>query len=247
MLSRTGLGGFLVLLACVLTAGASSAAEDPTGADLLRRDTTGLYPIWENTGHIEKGGDIHVGTTGAQVGILDVAHVGVLPINFVYRAPNGYLKVALFASPRWRIAAQAGAFRLLDSASHALFSPMYSSRLDNTGFGVTLVPVSLSASVEVARWLEVHQTLTGLGVFAPGHLRTAVTPGYSVVAELNPHSRHGLSLHASEVGFWAHDMAIAGASYRYRNGWTELRLGYFYRFGKSGVQASPLVSLGVLL
>ncbi len=231
MRSRTGALGSRFILFVALLAAAVRAEPDP---EELRRDTTGLYPIWESTGHVERGGDIRIGSTGAQVGILDVAHVGIQPINFIYRSPNAFLKVALFASERWRIAAQVGGYRLLDSASHALFSPMYSSRLDNTGFGVTLVPVSLSASVEVARWLEIHQTLTGLGVYAPDHLHTAG-------------ARHGITLHASEVGFWAHDMAIAGASYRYRNGWTELRLGYFYRFGKSGVQASPLASLGVLL
>src|SRR5205814_10525125 len=104
------------------------------------------------------------------------------PMTFVERTLNGYHKVALRSARKWRFAAQTGAFRLLDAASRALFSPMYSSRLDNMGFGVTLVPVAVSASVEVARWLEVHQTLTGLGVYAPGHLRTGVTPGYSVVA-----------------------------------------------------------------
>jgi hypothetical protein len=40
---------------------------------------------------------------------------------------------------------------------------------------------------------------------------------------------------------------VAGASYRYRNSWMELRLGYFYRFGKSGGQSAPLAAIGVLL
>jgi hypothetical protein len=225
----------------------SAPAPTPESAEELRRDTTGLYPIWESTGHIEQDAAVRFGTTGVQVGIRGVAHVGVQPVNFIARSPNGYFKASLFASERWRLAGQVSAYRLLDGASSAFFSPMFSSRLDNRDYKATLLPVSLAASVEVARWLEVHQTLTGLAVVAPGHLRTRVTPGYSVVAELNPRARHGISLHAAEVGFWAHDLTIAGASYRYRNGWMELRLGYFYRFSKSGSQAAPLVAFGVLL
>jgi hypothetical protein len=213
----------------------------------LRADTTGFYPIWENTGHVEKSGDVRLGTTGAQVGLAGVVHVGVQPLNFVYRSPNGYLKVALLDTGKWRFALQAGGYRLLPGASRASFSPMYSARIDNPDFAITLVPVSLSASVEMAPWLEVHQTLTAMGVIASPQLRTTVTPGYSAVAELNPRGRHALTLHGGEVGFWAHDLAVAGASYRYRNNWLEFRLGYFYRFTKSGVQGAPLAALGILL
>lgn len=235
------------LLAAMLATGAGAAEAPPEPEEVLRHDTTGLYPIWESTGFVEQGGAVRLGTTGAQVGIVDVLHLGVQPINFIQRAPNGYAKLALLTTGRWRVAAQAGAFRLLPGATRDLFSPMYASRLDNPDFAVTLVPVSVSASLEVARWLEVHQTLTGLGVLAPGHLRSAVTPGYSLVVELNPAGRHGLSLHAAEVGLWAHDMAIAGAAYRYRNRWLELRLGYFYRLTRSGLQSAPIAALAVLL
>jgi hypothetical protein len=233
-------GRFLVLtLAATVAAGAK--------AEELRLDTTGLYPIWESTGHVEEGGSVRVSTTGAQVGIRDLAHVGVLPLYFIDRTPNGYVKVVLPAPQGWHVAAQVGAYRLLEGASHAFFSPMFSSRLDNTDFAVNLIPVSVSASYDVTRWLEIHQTLTSLAVLAPGHLESRVTPGYSVAAEINPRGRHGLTLHAMDVGIWTKELAVAGASYRYRNGWAELRLGYFYRFTSAGVQASPLASFGVLL
>ncbi len=229
------------LVAALLAAGAAAAEEE------LRSNTTGFYPIWENTGHVERSAAVRIGTTGAQVGIGDFAQAGVQPINFIMRSPNGYFKASLLASEDWHVAAQAGVYRLLEGASRAMFSPMYSSRLDNPDFAVTMASISLSASTDPARWLEIHQTLTALGTAAPGHLRTSATFGYSVVAELNPRLRHGITLHASEVGFWAHDLALAGAAYRYRNGWMEMRLGYFYRFSKSGTQGSPLVSFAVLL
>ena len=229
-----------IALAVLLCAGAALADE-------VRPDTTGFYPLWENTGHIEKSGDARLGTTGAQVGLGDFAHAGVLPINFIYRSPNGYVKFAALRTERWSVAVQAGGFRLLPGASSASFSPMYSSRLDNKDFGIVLIPISVSASAEIAPWLELHQTITALGMLTAGPLVNGVTPGYSAVAELNPKGRHAISLHAGEVGFWAHDLAIAGASYRYRNSWLEVRLGYFYRLTKSGGQNAPLLALGVLL
>jgi hypothetical protein len=216
-------------------------------AQELRHDTTGFYPIWENTGYVERSGDVRLGTTGAQVGLGEIAHAGVQPLNFIYRSPNAYLKFALFSSARWHVAIQGGGYRLLAGASRASFSPMYSSRIDNVDFALTLIPVSVSASLEVASWLELHQTLTAMAVLSPGPVRNGITPGYSAVAELNPHGRHAISLHAGEVGFWAHDLTVAGASYRYRNSWMEFRLGYFYRFGKSGGQSAPLAAFGILL
>src|SRR6266850_2051416 len=231
---RASIAAFLCTLA-----GASVAS-----ADEIRPDTTGFYPMWENTGHVERSGDIHLGSTGAQVGIADVGHIGVQPINFIYRSPNVYAKVELLRAGRWTVAAQAGAYRLMTGAALAFFSPMYSTRLDNRDFGITLAPVSLSASFEAARWLEVHQTVTALGVYSSGAVRSGVTGGYSVVAELNPHGRHGLSFHAADAGILIRDLALAGAAYRYRNTWMELRLGYFYRLTRAGVQATPLVALG---
>ena len=224
----------------LLCAGSALAQE-------LRHDTTGFYPVWENTGYVERSGDARLGTTGAQVGLGDVAHAGVQPLNFIYRSPNGYLKFALFRSERWHVAVQGGGYRLLEGASRASFTPMYSSRIDNPDFAILLIPLSVSVSAEIAPWLEVHQTLTALGVISSGPIRNGITPGFSTVAELNPHGRHAISLHGGEVGFWAHDLAVAGASYRYRNSWMELRLGYFYRFGKSGGQSAPLAAFGVLL
>jgi hypothetical protein len=219
----------------------SAAAEE------LRADTTGFYPLWENTAWVEKNGDVRVGTTGMQAGIGDVLHVGTQPINLAYRAPNLYAKLALPSAGRWRFATQVGAQHLLAGASRAFFSPMYSSRLDNPDFALTLLPISGTATVMLGERVEIHQTLTALGVFSGGPIRNSVTGGYSVVAEFNSRGRHGISLHAAEVGFTRRDLTIVGAAYRYRNTWLELRLGYFYRFSKAGSQAAPLMSLGVLL
>ena len=229
-------------LASIILLCASAAA-----AQELRQDTTGFYPIWESTGHIEAHGDIHLGTDHAQVGLAGVAQVGIEPLGFIYRAPNVSAKFRVSSFGSWQIAAQAGVFKLLEGASSASISPAYTARIDNRGYSINLFPVLLSASVAIAPWLELHQTLTLLGIFGSGPLKNRVVPGYSLVGEANPHGRHGLSLHLAEIGFPGREFSIAGAAYRYRNGWLELRLGYFYRFTRAGDQGGPLASLGLLL
>lgn len=223
---------------------AGAAVADPAE---LRPDTTGFYPMWENTAHVERSGELRLGSTGAQLGVGGFAHVGVQPINFIYRSPNAYAKGELFHAGRWTVATQIAGYRLMNGAGLSFFSPMYSSRIDNRDFAITLAPVSLIASVEIASWLELHQTLTSLFVYSSGPVKSGVTGGYSIMAEINPHGRHGLCFHAADAGFLVHDLALAGASYRYRNTWLELRLGYFYRVTRDGAQATPLAALGVLL
>ena len=203
--------------------------------------------MWENTGFVERSGDVYAGTTGVQAGIAGVAQAGIVPVAFISRSPNAYAKLAVVRTRRWNVAVQVGGYRLLSGATRSFYSPAYSTRLDNPDFGITLVPVAVSASTEIGSWLELHQTITMLGVITSGPLRNGVTTGYSAVAEVNPHGRHALSFHFAEVGFWSQDLALAGASYRYRNGFLEMRLGYFYRFTRTGMQAAPLAALAVLL
>jgi hypothetical protein len=241
--TRSGPAVLAIALLCGSLGEGIAFADDAP----IRPDTTGFYPLWEGTAHVEANADVHLGTTGAQIGIGDLAHVGVQPINYLFRTPNAYVKVPFFDSGGWYVAAQVGGYRLLEGASRAFYSPMFSSRLDNPDFAVNLVPVSLSMSVEITRWLELHQTLTGLGIVASAPLANEVKVGYAAIAEFLPHEHHAISIHAGEIGFWAHELAYVGASYRYRSGWLELRIGYFYRFTPEGAQGGPLVGIGVLL
>jgi hypothetical protein len=213
-----------------------------------RPSAEGFYPIWENTGFVERHREMYIGTNGAHYGILNVAQIGVQPINFIYRSPNAYAKVQLARGDQWRLSGQIGAYYLMSEASRAFFSPMYSSRLDNPGFSVYLMPVSLTATHQVSDWLELHQTATALGVHSSsGRLPAQAYLGYSVVAELKARARHSVLLHAGEVGFWNHDFSLLGTSYRYHNSWMEFRLGYFYRMRPNGMQASPLIGFGLVI
>lgn len=227
---------------------ASSATSSAHG-DEVRPSTTGFYPIWENTGFVEKHREIYLGTNGAHFGILDRAHIGVQPIHFLYRAPNGYAKFSLLDRGRWHLSAQAGALYLMNEASRAFLSPMYASRLDNPDFAVLLTPVTASATHEVSDWMQLHQSATLLGVISANGtpLANEAYLGYTVVGELLAKRRHSVRLHASEVGFWKHDFAMLGTSYRYHNSWFEFQMGYFYRFRAVGNQSSPMIALGFLM
>jgi hypothetical protein len=237
-----------VAAAIALTLSALSTYAHADGTDGVRSSTEGFYPIWENTGFVERHREMYIGTNGAHYGIANVAQVGVEPVNFIYRSPNGYAKFALFNRGNWHVAEQVGGYYLMTEASRAFFSPMYASRLDNPDFSVVLLPVSTTATLEVSDWMQIHQTATVLGVYSnSGQLDNTAFFGYSVVAELLARARHSVLVHAGEVGFWNHDFGMTGVSYRYHNTWMDFQLGYFYRFRQDGTQTAPLVSFGILI
>ena len=226
----------------------ASLAQQQQAADGIGPQTEGFYPIWENTGFVGNARDIYLGTNGAHYGIGDFMHVGLNPVNFAYRTPNAYAKFKLFEKGRWHVAVQTGFFYLMDEASRAFLSPMYTSRLDNPDFNVTLIPVALTASYELSDWMQIHQTLTELGEFCTtGEIVNQAYTGYMISAELLAKRRHSVIFHAGEVGFWNHDFSTIGASYRFHNTWLEAQIGYFYRFQTDGNESSPMISLGFLL
>ncbi len=237
----------------VLSSSPALGAESRNSAPLAPEDsprpsTAGFYPIWENTGHIEKHREAYIGTNGAHFGIANALHVGVQPIHFLYRTPNVYAKVSLKSTRDWRVSGTVGAYYLLNEASRSFFSPMYTSRLDNPDFAVMMIPATLSATTLISDWLELHQSATWLTLRSTDeYLPTQGYLGYTATAELKARDRHSVLLHVGEIGFWDHDFGNVGASYRYHNTWLEFRLGYFYRFRQDGMQNSPLIGLGLLL
>ncbi len=241
----------LCFAATVMAAPEATLTSDTTPSteivSMPRQSTTGFYPIWESTGYVERANDVRLGTTGAHYGIEDVAHIGVMPIGFMYRVPNVYAKFALWQSDNWKWALQGNFFYLLPGAGKSTLSPMYPSRLDNTEFGVALIPVSLSATYDGKSWLALHHTVTLMPLLTSGALKDEVFPAYTATAEFGHQSRHGALLHLGEIGFWKHDFMLVGASYRYRNSWLEFRLGYFYRMRSAGAQSGPLLGIGILL
>ena len=234
-----------LLVLAALAAAVPLAHADVDGA---RPATEGFYPIWESTGHIERHREIYLGTNGAHYGIMDVIQVGVQPVNFLYRSPNAYAKFSLMDRGNWHMAGQVGAYYLMNEASRAFFSPMYSSRLDNPDFSVLMFPVTTTATLGVSDWLDFHQTATFLALYSPsGILDGQGYLGYSAVAELKARAHHSVLLHVGEVGFWNHDFSMLGSSYRYHNTWMEFRIGYFYRMRSDGAQGSPLIGFGLVI
>lgn len=224
--------------------GAVSSSGESAPKKVFHADSMGFYPIWENTGNLLPDQEIYLGTNGAGFGAGGVAQVGVHPVQFMYRAPNAYTKFRLLQRGQLKLAVQVGAYYLLEHAGKAFLSPMYTSRLNNPDFSMTLVPATLGSTYSVGEWLQLHQSVTALTTLSNGPVKNEVTPGYSLLTEFVARARHSVVLHLSEIGFWKHDMAIMGASYRYSNSWLEFRLGYFYRIQDMGTQHAPLIGLG---
>ncbi|MBF5042331.1 hypothetical protein FGE12_07960 [Aggregicoccus sp. 17bor-14] len=188
-----------------------------------------------------------LGSSNLDIGLLDRAQVGVHPVSFLFRTPNVHAKLKLLERGPLQVAAQAELVVFLPGASEAFVSSNYVSRLDNTGLTVTVVPVSAAASYAVTPWLNLHAQATLAGIFDNGPLKERAVPGLTLVAEALALEHHSLFAHLGEVGFWDHDQATVGLSYRYHRAWFELRAGYVYRFMKDGTQGSPLVSVGAFL
>ena len=236
----------LALLALLFTAPLARAQEQqpPPNDEAPASAVTPLYPLWEDTGRVLGHRRLYLGSSHLELGLLDRAQVGVRPQPFLFRAPNVHAKLRLLERGPLSVAAQLEVVVFLPGASEAFVSSNYVSRLDNTGLTVTVVPLSTSASYALRPWLHLHATATLAGIFDNGPLQERVVPGLTFVAEALALERHSVSAHLGEVGFWDHDQAVLGLSYRYRLGWFEARAGYFYRFMESGNQHSPLFAVG---
>jgi hypothetical protein len=253
---------FVVILGLLLAMGAARAEEpspqpppapaaEPTVPAVPAEDSvpvlTSLYPLWENTGRVMGHRSLYLGSSSAELGLFDVAQIGVHPLSFVFRTPNFHAKLKLLSRERLEVAAHAELLVFLPGASEAFTSSNYISRLDTRDVLLTVVPVGATASYQVAPWLYVHGTTTLMGMFDNGPYRNRIVPGMNLVAEFQALRHHTVRAHFGEVGFWSHDFNLLGASYCYRRSWFEAQVGYFYRFLKDGRQTSPLLALGVYL
>jgi hypothetical protein len=242
------------LLALLFAAGtvhaqpaATSAPTEAPAEGAPASILTPLYPLWEGTGRVLAHRRLYLGSSHLELGLLDRVQVGVHPVSFLFRTPNVHAKLRLLERGPLSVAAQAELNVFLPGASEAFVSSNYVSRLDNTGLTVTVVPVGVAATYAVSPWLYLHATGTLAGIFDNGPLQERVVPGLTLVAEALALQHHSLFAHLGEVGFWEHDQAVVGLSYRYHRGWFEARLGYVYRFMKDGSQGSPLLALGAFL
>jgi len=206
----------------------------------------GFYPLWENTGSVLGHRHALIGTDYFELGLGDRAQLGVRPQEFLFRTPNVHGKLQLFARGELEWSAQAEVLTLLSGATSVFTSSNIVSRLDNSRGALWVVPVGTTLSWFPADFAALHTTLTLMSVGGTAQPYYA-SVGLSSVLELRALRYHGLNFHLAEIGFWRHDLFIAGVSYRLNLSWFGAQVGYFYRFSKDGSQASPLLSLGVTL
>ncbi|MCC6750608.1 MAG: hypothetical protein IT371_23305 [Deltaproteobacteria bacterium] len=206
----------------------------------------GLYPIWEDNGLLLGHRHFVLSYRQAQFGILDAIQVGVKPSELIFRVPNVHAKVSLYRRRTLSLTAQVALFVVLPGASEAFVSSSYTSWLHNPNFTVFALPLSLSATWKVTKWLAAHNTLTVLNTMGDAPVQGGVTVGNYLSLEFLAFKYHGFFLHGGEVGFWDHNFGVFGASYRFHYRWFEARIGYVYRASVDGLQGQPLFDVGLL-
>jgi hypothetical protein len=214
---------------------------DPSWAE-HRFSVNGLYPLWEASGHTLGLGGAHIGTSHIQVGLGKRIQVGLRPVPYPFGAPNLHGRFGVLTKEGFHLAFQGEVMVLLPGAGNSFASSNFKSRINNWAKTYVVVPVSLAASWQPLKWLQLNQSLTVMGVFGLTEPSGRVTLGYFVNLELVPLRRHGFVAHFGEVGFWDHDFVVIGASYRLNFRAFELRLGYFYRRSADGGQGAPAFS-----
>src|SRR5437879_1021533 len=71
----------------------------------------GLYPLWEHTGELHAPGAFAIGYGHAALG-LPRAQIATQPFLDLYGTANAQAKVALWRTPRLRLALEAGWYRV---------------------------------------------------------------------------------------------------------------------------------------
>jgi len=227
----------------------AAAVEEQTptwGAHPLA--TSGLYPIWEDTGSLLSPSSLELSTSGVRAGLLERLQLGVQPNYLLHRAPNLELKVALYSRPGLQVALRQSAVVLFRDAQERMITPVYASRLANPDSTVWLLPASVHASWQPFTRLRVHGSATLLPLLSNQRdFDNQLSAGLAAMVELPVLPGNSLLLHAGEAGLWDHDFAYVGASYRLNYRAFLLQFGYAYRLRPEGVQGSPMLNLGVYL
>ncbi len=220
---------------------ARALTYDPAWAD-HRFSVNGLYPLWEASGRTLGLREVFIGTSHVQLGLGKRIQIGLRPVPYPFGAPNVHGRFGILTREDFYLAVQAEVMVLLPGAGNSFASSNFKSRINNWAKTYLVVPVSLAASWQPLKWLQLNQSLTLMGVFGLSEPSGRVTLGYFINVELVPLKRHGFVAHFGEVGFWEHDFVVIGASYRLNFRALELRLGYLYRRSADGGQGAPAFS-----
>lgn len=207
----------------------------------------GLYPLWESTGNMLGHRRFFVGTNWLAAGFARRFSLGIRPLGFFFRNPNVDFKTLVYEGYRFNLSLQLAPSLVLPEASSSFSSSNFTSRFDDNHRSLWLLPLSANVSWQILDELCLHSSLTTLGAFGKRVPNLQISLGLTVFAEFMPLENHALLLHVGEIGFWHHDFAMLGASYRFHWKGVEAQLGYFYRFSRDGNQGGPLFSLGILL
>jgi hypothetical protein len=207
---------------------------------------SGFYPLIEDTGYTQKQGSWRVGFNEIGYTLFHKYTVSTAPMLYTANTPNLKIKGKVYEDKRHALAVSASVNMLLPGTDD-FFSAFYSSRIFNPNSTLYVVPISISHSLRLNRFVTLHHSVTDINVYASTDFKTKANLAYGAMLQLKARSNHSLNLHGSEVGFWDHDYYLFGVSYRYSGKYFFTQMGYFNRVQLEGVQGIPLFDIGFLL
>lgn len=209
--------------------------------------TSGLFPVWENTGVLLGPSHVYLGTSQLAAALGSRVQLGLNPLRFAFRTPNLGVKVGLASTERVQVALTSEVLWLMPGSSEVFSTSNFSTRVDTSQHSMTAVPLAVSATAALSPKVFLHATVTELFWGTSNEAGVQATSGISAVLEWRPLLHHALSAHLTEVGFWRHDFFQFGASYRYQRSIFEARLGVGYQLRADGARVVPAASVGVEL
>ncbi len=246
---RVGVIAATVTVGAVLYAAPAYAEQTPSRWGEHGALTSGLYPLWEDTGLLMGAREFYLGTDEVGGGLGDALQLSINPDEYIHRAPNVAIKLRLVEGEDVTVAWRSTVLLLFQNAHTRFLTHNFTSRYANPRGDTMLFPNALSLSWHAAPLLRLHASTTLLPMLTmrKKHRSLHVAAGASVMGELAFVTGASLILHLGEVGLWQHDFYYFAASVRLNYAWAVMHVGYGYRVYPDGVQSSPMLSVGVAL
>jgi hypothetical protein len=209
----------------------------------------GLYPLWEQTGILHAAGTGQVGYGHAQLGLGGV-QFGTQPFLDLYGTPNVQLKAAVVSRGSVQIAAQLGLYQVPVAAASQSIGNLRPVGLVNPYGPVSLVPLSMAASLIATPRLGVHVTATLLvtrSTLTDDRRAVDVSTGQSLLAELWATQRWAARLHVGVDGVGVAGRSHAGLSFAYAGDRLTLQAGYVRWLTLEGESSGSIMFDGALL
>jgi len=246
MPNRPALQLLTPLLVLCLPAGASAAEATLTATPVTPATgigagpVNGLYPLWEQTAILHRGGAFQIGYEHAQVGLGRV-QLGTQPSLDLHGAYNLQAKVALWRGEKLNVALVVGGYHFPTEAEARTVGNLNASGFTNPYAPVWLVPICMAKSLRLGERVGLHwaSTLLLSASDAPEH--RWVSGGQTLMMEVAATPQWRARLHAGAEGWPVDAKAHAGISFGYTGHYLYASAGAARRFSFEGESSNVVL------